>query len=231
MACVARKGEAMRRSIRAVLFMLLGALWVLPSTASAANDTGPSIFPRTVKPYGVSYGAWTERQLQWAFGSTAARDPIAHPENCSLHQQDGLFFGTNVAFGSARTVTCTIRAGTPLLFSPGGGGCDSSLGGPNTREDLLACTTDGIAGLTAFDVTIDTVEVPEIERFRFQTPVFNFRYAAGNSYGVPAGTYKALGVAYTIVIRPLPKGVHTIALHDELVSGRSADITFRLRVV
>jgi hypothetical protein len=220
----------MRRVLCALLFVALAVLWALPSTASAADTSQPSIFGRTAKPYGVSYGVWTERYWNWVLGPSPAQSPLAHPERCANFMQGKVFFITNGFFGTTGHASCTVPAGTPLLISPGGGTCDTTTG-PATAAELRACDEDYLTQFTAFDVTIDTVEVPLIERYRFETPAFKLVLKPDNLLGVRAGTYQAVAISYTLLVRPLPKGVHTIVVHDELVSGQSADFQVRLRVV
>jgi hypothetical protein len=220
----------MRRIVGAIVFVVIATAFAVPGSV-AAGPTEPNIIPRTELPYGVSYVAWTERSLNWVFGATAERSPLAHADRCANYPHLSIETVSNVNFGETVKVHCTISRRTPVLVSPGGGGCDSSLGGPTTAAALKSCAEEGIAGLTNFRVIIDGSEVQDIESFRFETPVFTIRYRPGNIFAVPPGGYRSVGISYMLMLRPLHAGKHTIVVHDESSNGKVAQLTMFLTVV
>jgi hypothetical protein len=215
----------MRRLLGIVLFV--ATLAAPAATASAADpDPASRIVSPFRNPYGASYEVWTQRYMTWVFTTPGSGNPVLNPSCDNLVGR--IWYMPQTLIGNAVKIHCKIGSSTPILISPGGTLCDTSyIENPAT---LRTCAEDEFSMLSNFRVWIDGVRIQNLDQWLFATRVFPVRWPAGNVFDVPPGRYLGAARAYTLMLRPLPVGRHTIIVHDE-VQGDSARVTAFLTVV
>jgi hypothetical protein len=135
--------------------------------------------------------------------------------------------------------TCTIPAGKALLFPLVANEC-SYKENPNlkTEAELRACAVDPNNGVTHLELTIDGVNIQGLEKYRAQSPLFNFTFSNDNLGGVAPGPTQGVADGFWAIVPPLTSGNHTI--HFKAVAVQPAttgtsnsfviDTTYHLRV-
>ncbi len=188
-----------------------------------ASVSDQSIYPIDSKPYGLSYGEWTAKWWQWAYSIPTNDNPTADETGakCGVGQND-----TNVWFlsgtgGGKATRTCTIPAGKAILIPLLNVQCsyitDPAL---KSESELRECAKEDQDKGTNLQASIDGVAIPDLKKYRVQSPLFNITYPKDNVAGVPQGTSQAISDGYWILIKPLSAGKHEIR-----ASGSIADFT------
>ena len=132
----------------------------LISFVRAVNNIG--LFPpRSSKPYGLTYGEWTAK---WFHGQTSIPkkdNPIADTTgvDCGLNQNGPVWFLTGTFGGSAER-TCSMPAGTAILFPVSNADCSYSEN-PNlkTESDLRSCAISSENQVTSAQATFDGINL------------------------------------------------------------------------
>jgi hypothetical protein len=229
---------------RRFAFVLLAAGMLLALLApSAVADSLTTAKPthKVVKPTqkyaGKTYGQWSAAWWQWAANISEPNSPVLDDTgaDCAVNQKGPVWFLAGTAGGSA-TRSCTIPAGTAILFPVINAECDTltppTVGG--TAAQLGACARDLIDHVTETSASLDGAAIdlgPVSEgRFRFQSPLFRITFAPNNGFypdGSVVGTGKAVADGFWVLPKPLPKGQHTIDFQGTAVFG---DIVFQVSV-
>jgi hypothetical protein len=100
------------------------------------------------------------------------------------------------------------------------------------EEELAACAAGEADRYTGVVVRVNGEVVPEIERYRAQSPPFTLQLPEDNILAVPPGTGRAVADGYQVILPPLAPGAHEIVVHVEVTEGYALpDKTLRLTVV
>jgi hypothetical protein len=67
---------------------------------------------------------------------------------------------------------------------------------------------------------IDGEDLLISEKFRVQSPPFNFSYPPNNIFGAQEGPTRGVGDGYWIFMRPVQPGKHTISTYGSCMSGK-----------
>ena len=240
---------------RLVSVLVLSCSLVLGgATAVVAQDAtpvaGPTAeglaLPPDAPAYGATLGEWGARHWQWLLSFPAPINPMLDEtgERCGYGQSGPVFFlaggppthaedgGTPPAETGVRE--CTVPAGAALLLPLFGAECSTveppPFFGRDEAELRAACKAlmDPPATLMA---SVDGVPIPDLERYRVQTPLFRFSLPADNLLGVPPATAEAVADGYWLLLAPLPPGTHELRFGGSLPDvGVGAEATYRLTV-
>ena len=200
---------------RCGLAVIIGLMALMPSLARPGTDnTNPRILPPDSRPYGKSYPQWAAAFWQWAFALPLNGHPfIDDPDfDFAAVQPDGPVWFWAAPDGPL-TRTVTMPAGKALFLTLRDVDA-SSL----EAEPFFGATEDEQRAIANFfadhieDVfcTIDGVAVENLERYRFETPQFEFFAPTPWIFGEQGGVGTAVGDGYFLMLAPLPKGKHTI---------------------
>jgi hypothetical protein len=232
-----------------------------PAPAALADKyPNPGVLPPQSKPYGMSYGQWSEAWWQWVF-----RVPVpqanreAHPlfdttgVNCGVGQEGPVWF-LGGGFGPSTIVrNCTMPAGKAIFFPILNSERDNAQGryartvedmrlSAITRQDAvadLAAELDGEAITNIADYRISTLDTPM--PFGFTVPEENLLNRNGG-YPVPAGScyvpigltecvpYVAVNDGYYLMLAPLSPGEHVLHFSGTLLPTFHLDVTYYLTV-
>jgi hypothetical protein len=216
------------------------------ATPQGSPAAGPTVLPPDAPAYGATYAEWAARYFQWNLSFPMAVSPSTDPtgERCGYGQAGPVFFlpggepaffepgGTPPAGAPARA--CTVPASVPLLLHLFGANCSTVEPPPffgRDEAELRTCTTALLDTTTVLTASVDGVAIPDLERYRVQTPLFRVALPADNYLGVEPTTVEAVGEGYFLVLAPLPPGEHEVRVGGVLPDvGVSLETAFNLTV-
>lgn len=214
------------------LCALLGLLMLAVAPSGAVAKASSPVLPPTAHPHGQSYSAWAADWWQWALEQPTATNPLVDPTgaNCAEGQGGKVWFLAGTTESGAVTRSCTVPAGTTLLFpvvnaftcvDPG-----AENPGVEALRDQLAYVRDA-TGLTA---AIDGVQVRNLRSYYEESEVFSVTLPSDNPFGAAEGTYgPCVDAGYYLAVRPLPPGEHAIHFGGT-VGGVVVDVTYEITV-
>ena len=236
------------------LAMLLAAVAFAPGGVASAKNGNPGIMPPNSKPYGHTYGEWSNRWYQWAFSM-----PVTHGNeqanplfdttgiNCSRNQSGPVFFlaGIFSIFDGAAPkavpvdrTECVVPAGKALFFPILNVEEDNAWNPSNDEAEIRAYLAQNVSQMENMTASIDGVAVGNLSDYLVGTdnPLTSVTFPADNLYdyyGVPVapGTYSMMGTAgYYLMLHPLSVGQHVIRFAGSVGDFFSLDITYHLTV-
>ncbi|HEU6443619.1 MAG TPA: hypothetical protein VFL61_01030 [Gaiellaceae bacterium] len=218
---------------------LIGASLLAPSAASAQK---PHVFAPSAHPFGASHGEWQARWFKWFMEIPAPINPLFDETGalCATNQSGPVWFTAPVAHPGTTTRACTIPAGKAIFVLGIGNECSNIEPPPffgATEAELRACAAAGFEeffGDASISITVDGIEVPELDRYRTQTPLFSYTLPEDNLFGLPAGTTATMAISdgNAVIIKPLPPGSHQIVTHIEApILGGTIDVIYNLTIV
>ncbi len=202
----------------------VGSSNIIFHTTNPSNlSTHLLVFPTGSKPYNLTYGEWTAKWWQWAYSIPKNIHPAYDDtgKNCAQKQNGPVWFlpGT---YGHPVTRICDIPAGKAILFPILNSEC-SFAEFPNlkTLDELRMCAEtieDQVTGLYA---SVDGVIISNPEKYRVQSPPFNFTLPQDNILGMPSGIItQAVADGHWIFLPPLPPGDHKIVFKGEVQQAK-----------
>jgi hypothetical protein len=181
--------------------------------AVAGAQESSKVYAPDEKPFGLSYGQWSVKWWQWSLGIPMADNPAGDEtgEKCGQAQKDQNVWFLAGTFGGPVTRNCTVPQGKAILLPVVNNEC-SYLEFPayKTEQELTTCATSLIDKATNLKVSIDGVNFPDLNKYRFQSSLYNFTIPANNVLGLAPGTTDSSANGYWIMLKPLSKGSHTI---------------------
>ena len=115
---------------------------------------------------------------------------------------------------------CSIPAGKAIFFPVINVECDYTSPNLKTESDLRKCATDDQNKVSNLRATVDGVAIPDLEKYRAQSPLFNMTVPKDNVMGIPPGTTQAVSDGFWVFLKPLSPGKHEIHF-----TGSLADFT------
>ncbi len=216
---------------------LIGAL-LAPAAASAKKA---HVFPPAAHPFGASLGEWQARWFKWFIEIPAPTNPLFDETGalCGINQSGPVWFTAPVARPGTTTRACTVPVGKGILFIGLGNECSNVEPPPffgATEAELRACAAAGLEeffGDATQSITVDGIEVSDLDRYRTQTPLFSYALPPDNIYGLPPATAtKAISDGTDVIVKPLSPGQHRVVIHLEAPAiGGTSDVIYNLTVV
>jgi hypothetical protein len=140
--------------------------------------------------------------------------------------------------GGAVTRQCTIPADKAILMPIINVECDTAADPSRTEADLRSCAKADQDTVIEKEITIDGINVGNLDSYRFQSPLFNVTFPENNIAGVQPQTAEAISDGFWILLEPLSPGSHEIhvkaALGDPTTVGTTnfaLDVRYLLTVV
>jgi hypothetical protein len=165
------------------------------------------------KYYGFTYGEWTSKWWQWALSIPSGDNPgnDATGKNCAQKQNNPNVWFLAGTFGGNAERECTIPAGKAILFPIIIYECSyAEYPASKTESDLLSCAKSQTDHVTNLAVSVDGVNIPDLQRYRVQSALFNFTFPRDNVYGVAEGLTQAVSDGFWVFLKPLSPGKHEI---------------------
>jgi hypothetical protein len=213
----------------------MNRLWIAAAAAmavsfqpvSAADDIGTWVVPPGEAVADRTQEMWSARWWQWAASFQYAQSPVADVTGakCAAGQEGEVFFLAGTFERRPVQRECRVPAGKHLFFplvnyvvKPDGSGVASDCG------DVVATAKSMTNPPMTLVAELDGKSVPALQKHRQATKgCFNLAARAG---GPPI---KAASNGYWLMLKPLPKGSHTLKIGGELPS-LTQDITYTLIV-
>lgn len=212
------------------------------SFAQSSNttiDNSPGVYTNASKPYGLTYGDWTTKWWQWAYSVPRNVNPSYDDSGryCSEGQTGPVWFLTG-SYKHAVDRHCDIPAGKSLLLTILNSECSiAEFPSLKTEQDLRNCAKqmqDSVIGVSA---VLDGVSVKGMDKYRIQSPLFNYTIGKNNILGLPAlTTTESVSDGNWLFLKPLPAGEHVLYFKGNLksinatsnsdTSGTKSNLTF-----
>lgn len=245
------------RALMAVALVSCAAVLTLPSTSLAGkgNQNNPGVIPPQASPNGSTYGEWSAKWWQWAFGLAPDVNPVLDlTGDLAGSGQSGPVWFLAGTFGGPAERTATIPAGKALFFPI----VNWSVWEPDddeasrmivehlgldpdvlTEAEILRITANWLADRSApISCTVDGVPINNLADYRAESPVFDFIFndELADLFGLPSGLKSpAVADGYWLMLAPLPIGEHTIEFHGvadiSTANGDPFDIYFTVDII
>jgi hypothetical protein len=204
--------------ILTLIVLLTHILLPLSSEAQLVNSSTPvsnstaEIFQPNSQPFGLSYADWTARWWQWAYSVPREVNPSYDDTGkyCAQGQSGPVWFLTGT-YKHPVDRYCTIPAGKAILFTILNSEC-SFAEFPNLKseEQLRQCAKQMQDSVVHLEASVNGIPLSSLEKYRIQSPLFNFTVPHDNILGLPPQTTQAVSDGNWVFLKPLPVGNHTI---------------------
>jgi hypothetical protein len=216
-------------AITLLIIVIINSLSGIPFIHAQQSNgkSGLSVFPPDSRPYGLTYGEWTAKWWQWAFSMPEELNPLVDDtgRNCANNQTGPVWFLAGTG-GGAVTRECTISSDKGILIPIINIACDSATEPTlDTEEELRSCAKADQDLVIAKQITVDGVNIGNLDSHRFQSPLFNLTFPENNIAGVPPQTAKAVSDGFWILLEPLSPGSHEIHFKGALGDPTAVGIT------
>lgn len=205
--------------------ILTTAIFLIPITSYAidGSNISQSVYPPGSKPYGLTYGEWSAKWWQWALSIPTKDNPVVdeNGEKCAVGQNDSNVWFLAGTGGGEASRSCNIPAGKAILFPSLNVECDYKTPDLKTEADLRKCAKADQDKATNLQAAVDGVAIPDLKKYRVQSPLFNMTAPGDNVMGIPPGMTQAISDGFWILLKPLPVGKHTIEFSGSLVDFTS----------
>jgi hypothetical protein len=180
---------------------------------SRADSINTGVFGPDTEPYGLPFDEWVVEWWNWLVGIPQDINPADDKtgEHCSVNQDNPNVWFLTGAFSGTVERTCTIPAGRGIPIVIAGSECSfAEYRAIKTEEDLRSCAIPGNQP-KILEVTVDNVELKNLQNYIVVTPLFNLTIPENNLFGVQPGLTQAVAHSYLIFLEPLKPGNHTIS--------------------
>lgn len=191
------------------------------------TDVSNLVYDPNTKPFNVSYADWTAKWWQWAYSIPWDRNPSYDDTGkyCSENQNGPVWFLTQ-AFEHPVIRTCEIPRSTALLITLLNSECSfaefKSLKTEQEMRDCAKSMQDIVSGIHA---SLDGISIPNLEKYRVQTNLFNFTLPENNILNLTAQTTQSVADGNWLFLKPLPPGIHELIAKGD-VNGNVSTIEF-----
>lgn len=193
------------------------------------SNADSMVFPPSAFPYGKSYTDWTVLWIQKFLSFDCSNNPYSNPENTMFQKEGPVWFlaGSPIERRSVN-VKLKVPRGKAILFPlinyVNGYPCPvrSFEPAPGQRlEDFLReGSLKALAGVRGLSVDIDGIPVTNPFDYLFTSRMFSFtgnpELATCFDICVTGQPQKAVSNGYYMLLKPLPKGTHTLHYHAEI---------------
>ena len=191
---------------------------------SANNSLPIAVFPANSKPYGLAYGEWTAKWWQWGYSIPKDINPAYDDtgKNC-VQKQNGPVWFLAGTYGHPVNRKCNIPAGKAILFPILNSECSfAEFPKLKTLSELRMCAKTIQDQVTTPNATVDGVSISDLQKYRIQSPPFNFTLPQNNILGLPSNiTTQAIADGNWVFLKPLSLGSHKIIFRGGVQQGRA----------
>jgi hypothetical protein len=168
---------------------------------------------------GVPQPELAARWLQWTYSFPDGANPAQDATGAfaSLGDQGPYFFLAGSFDSNPVTRAVTVRSDQPLFFSLTNAVSIIPFFG-NTEAEIRQDAADTLGVVSGLSLTLDGAALPlpppttSLLDYRQETPpgTFDLTFPANAVFGVPQGTYQAVGTGYWVGLTPLAPGSYQL---------------------
>jgi hypothetical protein len=212
--------------------LLIGLLHPLHAQTGNTSSTGMifhtlkdstpksgELFPSYSRPYNLTLGEWTARWWQWGYSIPKNINP-AYDDNgrYCVEKQSGPVWFLAGTYGHPVVRHCDIPSGKAILLPILNSECSfAEFPKLKTLSELRICAKTIQDQVTKVNVSVDGMPLPHLEKYRIQSPPFNFTLPQGNILGLAANTStQAIADGNWVFLKPLSTGTHKIMFKGEV---------------
>ncbi|MDH0867711.1 hypothetical protein [Mitsuaria sp. GD03876] len=199
-----------------------------PSTGMPAVEAASLLLGPDEQVGWVSQAAWSQRWWEWAMSFDNDTSPVADRTGlqCGNRQNGDVFFLAGT-YGTARTMrTCRVPADKYLFFPLINYVVVPTRQGQPTCAKVVSDAERITDGAELLVLEIDGVRYDRLQRHRQASPeCFN----AWTRHPSGARLYPSASNGYYVMLKPLPRGRHTLSFGGAL-PGMSQAVTYTLFV-
>ncbi len=188
-------------------------------------NTSGLVYDLNSKPFNISYADWTEKWWQWTYSIPWNKNPSYDDtgEYCDENQHGSVWFLT-LAFEHPVEHTCNIPQNTALLITLLNSECSyAEFKQLKTEDELRECAKKMQDFVTGAEASINNITIPNVEKYRFQTDLFNFTLPQDNILNLTAQTTQAVADGNWLFLKPLPPGKYELKVKGEIDSKVSSN--------
>jgi hypothetical protein len=190
---------------------------------TAKNNVMSLLYRSKERPFGHSWKYWTTRWWRWFLSIPKVNSPAMDntDEKSCVEQPDPNVWFLASTIGGRVERSLKIPSGRAVLF-PVINVTISNSEDPtlNTDTDMISFVRRHMDDIVKKQANIDGEDLLISEKFRVQSPPFNFSYPPNNIFGAQEGPTRGVGDGYWIFMRPLQPGKHTIRTYGSCMAGK-----------
>ena len=183
------------------------------SNNESITDDG-MIYSIESEPYGLAYSDWAIEWWRWYLSIPKENAPALDTtgENCAQDQNNPNVWFLAGTFGGSAERNCTVPSDKALFFPLINVACSYAyFPSLKTEEELRQCAIDENEVVYERRLSVDGVEIRDLDKYLVITPAFNVTLPQNNLWDVPPNTETtAVTAGYYILLKPLSRGDHTI---------------------
>ena len=186
------------------------------------------VYDLNTKPFNVSYSDWTAKWWQWAYSIPWDRNPSYDDTGkyCSENQNGTVWFLTQ-AFEHPVTRACEIPRSTALLITLLNSECSfAEFKSLKTEQELRDCAKSMQDIVNGLHASLDGISIPNLEKYRVQTNLFNFTLPENNILNLTAQTTQSVADGNWLFLKPLPPGIHKLEVKGD-INGNASTTEFQ----
>jgi hypothetical protein len=177
------------------------------------------LIPSYSRLYNLTLGEWTSRWWQWGYSIPKNINP-AYDDNgrhCAEKQNGPVWFLAGT-YGHSVVRHCDIPSGKTILLPILNSECSfAEFPKLKTLSELRICAKTIQNQVTKVNASVDGMPLPHLEKYRIQSPPFNFTLPHGNILGLADNTStQAIADGNWIYLKPLSIGTHKIIFKGEV---------------
>jgi hypothetical protein len=182
---------------------------LITKTNSNINiDISTLVYQYNSNPFNLTYSDWTAKWWQWAYSIPQNIHP-AYDETgkfCKENQNSPVWFFPGT-FQHSVVRYCEIPSGVGILFPILNSECSfAEYPQMKTKEELSNCAKKIQDTTIPEFVTFNGTEIPNLEKYRIQTNIFNITLLENNILNLPPQTTQAVSDGSWMFLKPLPIG-------------------------
>ena len=191
-------------------------------------DADSLVFPPSAYPYGESYTNWTVRWMKQFLTYDCSQNPFLNQQNSLFHKDGPVWFLAGLQ-KEGESVNVKVPCGKAILFplanhlnvlSPCPDQDFASVFGKRLENTLQEGTLDALSGVRQLSVEIDGLPVRNPSAYYFASRLFTFtgnpELAICFNPCITGSPQHAVTSGFYMMLRPLPKGKHTLHYHAEV---------------
>lgn len=184
-----------------------------------ATSKSGELIPSYSRLYNLTLGEWTSRWWQWGYSIPKNINP-AYDDNsrhCAEKQNGPVWFLAGT-YGHSVVRHCDIPSGKTILLPILNSECSfAEFPKLKTLSELRICAKTIQNQVTKVNASVDGMPLPHLEKYRIQSPPFNFTLPHGNILGLADNTStQAIADGNWIFLKPLSIGTHKIIFKGEV---------------